>query len=111
MNIPKTILSDITYFVPSSDRYIRVVEDEFEVIGIAYGQGDDLEYFKEKFYETDEDLTDFFNALECNLKGDTQLDRIDNAIWCYHNYEVIREERAYAKVNKEKFEALQAKHE
>ena len=28
MNNPKTISSDITYFVPSSDRYIRVVEDE-----------------------------------------------------------------------------------
>ena len=103
----KIVSSDVIHFVPSSDRYIRIVEDEFGVVGLAYGQGNDLEYFKEKFYEIDEDLTDFFNALECNLQGDTQLDRIDNAIWGYHNYEVIREERAYAKANKEKLEALQ----
>ena len=88
----KIISSDITYSVPSSDRYIRVIEDEYEVIGIGYWQGEYETHIKICL-----DLTDFFNALECNLKGDTQIDRIDNAIWCYHNYEVLQADRASTK--------------
>ena len=93
MNKIKTISSDISYFIPSSDRQIRVIEDEYEVIGIGYMQGEDLY----DLIEIDLDLTDFFNALECNLKGDTQIERIDNAIWCYHNYDVLRADRTLTK--------------
>ena len=89
----KTISSDINYFIPSSDRQIRVIEDEYEVIGIGYMQGED----PYELIEIDLDLTDFFNALESNLKGDTQIERIDNAIWCYHNYDVLRADRASTK--------------
>lgn len=88
----KIISSDITYAVPSSDRYIRVIEDEHEVIGIGYYQGD-----YDSIIDIDLDLTDFFNALECNLNGDTQIDRIDNAIGCYHNYEILQGARASTK--------------
>lgn len=103
----KIISSDITYSVPSSDRYIRVIEDEHEVIGIGYWQGED----PYELIEIDEDLTDLFNALECNLKGDTQIDRIDNAIWCYHNYEVLRADRASEKERQAKLKALQDQYE
>jgi hypothetical protein len=73
-------------WVESSDRYILIVREKDEIYGINFMQGDDLEYFKERYNKPDPKLTKFVKAVVDKLKGDTELDRIDSAIWAYFEY-------------------------
>lgn len=73
-------------WVESSDRYILIVRENHEIYGINYMQGDDLEFFKKHYNEPDIKLTKFVKAVVDRLNGDTELDRIDSAIWAYFDY-------------------------
>ena len=75
------------------DRYVLIVKSNDKIIGLNFMQGDELEMFKEDFAYVDEELTDFYNAVSPYLVGYSELDRINQAIWAFHNYRVLRDER------------------
>ena len=45
-----------------------------------------LELFELDFSDTDNDLTKFYNCIENYLNGNSEIDRINQAIWAYHSY-------------------------
>ena len=75
------------------DRYVLIIKSNDEIIGLNFMQGDELEMFKEDFTYVDEKLTDFYNAVSPYLGGESELDRINQVIWAFHNYTVLRDER------------------
>lgn len=75
------------------DRYVLIIKSNDEIIGLNFMQGDELEMFKEDFTYVDEKLTDFYNAVSPYLGGESELDRINQAIWAFHSYRVLRDER------------------
>ena len=75
------------------DRYVLIIKSNYEIIGLNFMQGDELEMFKEDFTYVDEKLTDFYNAVSPYLGGESELDRINQVIWAFHNYTVLRDER------------------
>ncbi len=81
----------------SDDRYILIVKENENVVGLSFMQGDELELFKEQYSDIDYDLTDYFNAVEPYLvhDGTTEVDRINAAIWAYFEYRNLRNEREY----------------
>jgi len=78
---------------PGDDRYVLIVRENEEVIGLNYMQGDELDIFKRDFSEIDYNLTDFFKAIEPYLVNDNVIDRINAAIWGYFRYRNLRDER------------------
>ena len=68
------------------DRYILIVKEDDEIVGLNYMQGDELDIFKEDFNYIDEELTDFYNAVKDYLRGNNELDRINAAIWAHFEY-------------------------
>ena len=89
----KVIESSEVVWCPSDDRYIVIFKSNDKVVGLNFMQGDELELFKEYYYNIDEDLTDFYNAVEPYLAADDQVDRINAAIWAYFSYRNLRDER------------------
>ena len=96
----KVIESSEVVWCPSDDRYIFIFKSNDKVVGLNFMQGDELELFKEYYYNIDEDLTDFYNAVEPYLAADDQVDRINAAIWAYFEYRNLRDEREYKNNNK-----------
>ena len=82
----KIVQSKEIVFCPDNDRHILIMKEDNEVIGLNYCQGDDLEYFINRFDEIDHDLTDFFNAIEPYLIDKDQINRINQAIWAHFDY-------------------------
>lgn len=68
------------------DRYIMIMKEDNEIIGLNYMQGDEFEDFVEHFTDIDHDLTDFYNAIKHYLSGNSELDRINQAIWAEFDY-------------------------
>ena len=75
------------------DRYILLIKEDNEVIGLNYCQGDEFEFFKENFNGIDLELTDFFNSVKYYLGGECELDRVNQAIWAYFEFRNRRDER------------------
>jgi hypothetical protein len=76
------------------DRYVLIVRENDEIIGLNWMQGDDLELFKEHYCGVDTDLTDFYNAIEPYLdERNDEIGKINAAIWSYHEYLVLKELR------------------
>ena len=75
------------------DRHVLIIKSNGNVIGLNFMQGDELDMFKEDFTYVDEKLTDFYNAAKGFLIGKSELDRINAAIWAFHNYSVLRDDR------------------
>jgi hypothetical protein len=76
-----------------NDRYILIIREENEVVGLNYMQGDELEVFKQWFSDIDHPLTDFYNAIKYYLSGETELDRVNQAIWAHFDYKNRKHER------------------
>jgi hypothetical protein len=91
----KIIQSKEVVFSPDDDRHILIMKEENEIIGLNYCQGDDLEYFFEHFDEIDHDLTEFYLSVKYYLTGETELDRINQAIWAHFDYKNRKHERKY----------------
>lgn len=87
------VTSSEIYFSPGDDRHILIMKEGNEVIGLNYMQGDELELFVECYNDIDHDLTDFYNGVKYYLGGETELDRVNQAIWAYHDYSNRRDER------------------
>jgi hypothetical protein len=91
----KIIQSKKIVFSPDDDRHILIVKENNEIIGLNYCQGDDLEYFSEYFDEIDHDLTEFYNSVQYYLSGESELDKINQAIWAHFDYKNRKHERKY----------------
>jgi hypothetical protein len=50
-------------------------------------QGDDLEYFESTYTNVDFELTRFYHSVMPYLNGDSEIDRINQAIWAHFDYE------------------------
>jgi hypothetical protein len=96
-NNMKYQIKQSTEFVWSSedDRYIMVMKEDNEIIGLNYCQGDEFEYFVEHFTDIDHPLTDFYNSIKYYLSGDSELDRVNQAIWAHFDYKNRKHERKY----------------
>jgi len=68
------------------DRYVYIEREDNEVTGINFMQGDELDYFKDHYLESNTQLTKFYHAVNVYLGGKSELDRINQAIWAYHSY-------------------------
>jgi hypothetical protein len=79
------------------DRYILIIKEEDAIVGLNFMQGDELDLFKRDFSDIDYDLTDFYNAVEPYLDHNdtTEVDRVNAAIWSFHEYSVLRDDRKY----------------
>ena len=91
----KIVQSKEIVFCPDNDRHILIMKEDNEVIGLNYCQGDDLEYFIDRFDEIDHDLTEFYNSVKYYLGGETELDRVNQAIWAHFDYKNRKHERKY----------------
>ena len=60
----KLISSESVYWCQSNDRYIRVFKLGDAISGINFMQGDDYELFNDNYAGIDEDLTNFYKAVE-----------------------------------------------
>lgn len=81
----------------NDDRYILIIKEDDEIVGLNYMQGDELGVFKRDSMYIDEELTDFYNAVEPYLvhNGTSEVDRINAAIWAYFEYRNLRDKREY----------------
>ena len=94
----KIIQSKEIVFCPDNDRHILIMRENGEVVGINYCQGDDLEYFFENFDEIDHDLTEFYLSVKYYLDYltyETEVDKINAAIWAHFDYKNRKHERKY----------------
>jgi hypothetical protein len=74
------------------DRYLVVFRQNNEVVGLNYMQGcdeTDLPFFLETYAnEVDDQLLGFYNAIKFFLNGETEVERINQAInghFGFHN--------------------------
>jgi hypothetical protein len=98
----KVVESREIVWCPSDDRYILIIKEEDAIIGINWMQGEELDMFKERYNKVDEDFTDYFNAIRhyLVLEDTSEVDQINAAIWAFHEYSVLRDEREYKNNNK-----------
>ena len=69
------------------DRMILIVKEDDEIIGINYCQGEcEINWFKANYGDYEEDLSCFYNSVAPYLGGETEIDRINQAIWAYFEY-------------------------
>ncbi len=82
----KLVKSREIYWCESDDRFVLVVREDGDIVGLNYMQGDDLELFELDFSDIDNDLTKFYNSVIHYLNGYTEINQINQAIWAYHSY-------------------------
>ena len=87
----KTINSKTTVQCFNDDRFVYIEKEENEITGLNFMQGDEIEYFKDHYCEADQDLTIFYNAVSVYLGGESELDRINQAIWAYVEYRNLKD--------------------
>ena len=93
----KVVLSDEILWCPNDDRFILIKRVNGEIDGLNYSQGDDLDYFLEYYNEIDEDLTNFYKAIEpyLNHEDNDEITRINMAIWAHFEYRNLRDKNKY----------------
>jgi hypothetical protein len=82
----KLVSSESVYWCEGDDRYVRVFQLGDVISGINFMQGDDYELFNDEYQGIDEDLTNFFHATKNYLSGETRIERINQAIWAWFEY-------------------------
>jgi hypothetical protein len=83
----KLISSESVYWCQSNDRYIRVFKLGDEISGINFMQGDEYELFNDNYAGIDEDLTNFYKAIQPYLdERNDEIDDINAAIWAWFDY-------------------------
>jgi hypothetical protein len=85
----KVVKSREIVWCHADDRYILIIKDNGDIVGLNYMQGDELGVFMDKFSEVDADLTKFYQATYPYLGGTTELSRINQAIWAYFEYKTL----------------------
>jgi hypothetical protein len=90
-NYKESTITNNIEWVQASDRFILIQKDEDgSVVGINFMQGNEPEIFKEEYSEPDEDLTKFYNENKHMIKGDNELEMIDNACWLFFSAKNIK---------------------
>ena len=79
----KVVQSKEIVWCNGDDRYILIMRENDEIVGLNFMQGDEFEVFVEAYDEIDHDLTNFFKAIEPYLVHENQLDRINAAMWAW----------------------------
>ena len=82
----QVIQSNEIVWCPGDDRYILVIKENGDIVGLNWCQGDEIEYFSKRYNYIDYDLTKFYNSVSMYLGGATELDRINQAIWAFFQY-------------------------
>lgn len=82
----KIVRSREIYWCEGDDRYVLVIRNNNEIIGLNYMQGDEFPLFLEHYNCIDPDLTKFFKAIYPYIHGSTDLECINHAIWAHHRY-------------------------
>jgi hypothetical protein len=97
----KVVESKEIVWCPNDDRYVLIIKEDDDIVGLNFMQGDELDIFKEHYSTIDTKLTDFYNAVEPYLDTrNSEVGKINAAIWSYREYSVLREDR---KFNNHKF--------
>ena len=91
--IYKVVESKEIVWCPNDDRYILIIKEDDDIVGLNFMQGDELDIFKKEFNYVDEELTDFYNAIEPYLADGVQIDRINAAIWAFFEFRNLRDNR------------------
>jgi len=91
----KSIESREIVWSGEDDRYILIIKEENEIVGLNFMQGDELDLFKRDFNDIDHDLTDFYNSVKYCLSGKCEVSRINQAIWAHFDYKNRKHERKY----------------
>jgi hypothetical protein len=91
----KIVESTQIVWCPGDDRYVIIFKQKDEVIGLNYMQGDELIDFRHHYCVIDQDLTNFFKAIEPYLIHDDQVDRINAAIWAHFEYRNLTDKNKY----------------
>ena len=80
----------------SDDRYILIIKEDDEIVGLNYMQGEELDIFKRDFNYIDEELTDFYHSIEPYLDArNDEVSKINAAIWAHFEYTNLRDENKY----------------
>ena len=83
----KLISSESVYWCQGDDRYIRVFKLGDVIIGINFMQGDEYELFNANYAGIDEDLTNFYKAVQPRLdERNSEIEDINAAIWAWFEY-------------------------
>jgi hypothetical protein len=89
--IYRAVESKEIVWCPNDDRYIFIIKEGDDIVGLNFMQGDELDIFKEEFTYVDAKLTDFYNAIEPYLDDrNKEVGKINEAIWAYHAYGELR---------------------
>lgn len=81
---------------PNDDRYVVIFKQNDEIIGLNYMQGDSLVDFRKHYCVIDEELTDFYNAIEPYLHHpQSEICKINAAIWAHHEYTNLRDSKLF----------------
>ena len=87
----KTIKSTTIVWCANDDRYLYIEREDGDVIGLNFMQSDELDLFKEHYCEAFQGLTTFYSAIHPYLGGESELDRINQAIWAYVEYRNLKD--------------------
>jgi len=80
-------------YCSGDDRTILILKQGDEVIGLNYCQGEvDINWFKANYGDIEEDLSFFYNAIAPYLGGETEVDRINQAIWAHFEYRNLKDQ-------------------
>ena len=83
----KVVESREIVWCDSDDRYILIIKEDEDIIGLNYMQGDELDMFKRDFNYIDEELTDFYHSIEPYLDArNNEVGKINAAIWAHFEY-------------------------
>ena len=89
----RIVQSEEIVWSEENDRYIMIKKENNEIIGLNFMQGEELEYFVEHYMDIDHKLTDFYNSVKDYLSGESELDRVNQAIWAHFDYKNRKHER------------------
>ena len=83
----KVVESREIVWCDSDDRYILIIKEDDEIVGLNYMQGEELDIFKRDFNYIDEELTDFYHSIEPYLDArNDEVGKINAAIWAHFEY-------------------------
>jgi hypothetical protein len=92
----KVVESREIVWCPSDDRYILIIKEDDNIVGLNFMQGDELDIFKENYNYVDAKLTDFYNAIEPYLDTrNNEVGKINAAIWAYFEFRNLSDTRKY----------------
>ena len=92
----KLVESREIVWCPYDDRYVLIIKEDDDIVGLNFMQGDELDIFKENYNYVDAKLTDFYNAIEPYLDTrNNEVGKINATIWAYFEFRNLSDTRKY----------------